>query len=233
MPRYYGPFYAIIALTGTTFDVYPVLRALLFNGSVGELKKLTTSVAHVLPVSDDGGSTAKIVHVLGLVQRWGHTVKHACIVLIQKATSEALAVRTVLSFRLPLDARRAKLEWYSIIVATSSMESVSKALLWNTIRACFAYFSNQDGTIIRGQNEISHPTSGSLQLIDKILVKEAIYCTRIVEKCGLHYIWYGITFLLPSAPIWSVIISTLFFVPKMVQIFCRSSNSLGWPKDSF
>lgn len=36
-----------------------------FNGVVEELKKLTTRVAHVLPVSDDGGSTAEIVRVLG------------------------------------------------------------------------------------------------------------------------------------------------------------------------
>ena len=36
-----------------------------FNGVVEELKKLTTCVAHVLPVSDDGGSTAEIVRVLG------------------------------------------------------------------------------------------------------------------------------------------------------------------------
>lgn len=36
-----------------------------FNGVVEELKKLTTWVAHVLPVSDDGGSTAEIVRVLG------------------------------------------------------------------------------------------------------------------------------------------------------------------------
>lgn len=36
-----------------------------FNGVVEELKQLTTRVAHVLPVSDDGGSTAEIVRVLG------------------------------------------------------------------------------------------------------------------------------------------------------------------------
>lgn len=36
-----------------------------FNGVVEELKNLTTRVAHVLPVSDDGGSTAEIVRVLG------------------------------------------------------------------------------------------------------------------------------------------------------------------------
>jgi len=36
-----------------------------FNGVVEELKNLTNRVAHVLPVSDDGGSTAEIVRVLG------------------------------------------------------------------------------------------------------------------------------------------------------------------------
>lgn len=36
-----------------------------FNGVVEELKRFTTRVAHVLPVSDDGGSTAEIVRVLG------------------------------------------------------------------------------------------------------------------------------------------------------------------------
>jgi 2-phospho-L-lactate transferase/gluconeogenesis factor (CofD/UPF0052 family) len=37
-----------------------------FNGVVVELTKFTTRIAHVLPVSDDGGSTAEIVRVLGL-----------------------------------------------------------------------------------------------------------------------------------------------------------------------
>ncbi|KAK8958777.1 hypothetical protein KSP40_PGU021428 [Platanthera guangdongensis] len=36
-----------------------------FNGVAEELKKVTTRVAHVLPVSDDGGSTAEIVRVVG------------------------------------------------------------------------------------------------------------------------------------------------------------------------
>ena len=33
--------------------------------SAGSLQGFTTNVAHVLPVSDDGGSTAEIVRVLG------------------------------------------------------------------------------------------------------------------------------------------------------------------------
>ncbi|GJV17293.1 maternal effect embryo arrest 18 [Tanacetum coccineum] len=80
-----------------------------FNGVVEELKKLTTSVAHVLPVSDDGGSTAEIVRVLG-----GPAVgdiRSRCLRLSDQSTSEALAVRTLLGFRLPLDAQQAKLEW--------------------------------------------------------------------------------------------------------------------------
>jgi len=36
-----------------------------FNGVIEELKNFTDRVAHVLPVSDDGGSTAEIVRVLG------------------------------------------------------------------------------------------------------------------------------------------------------------------------
>ncbi|GJY71791.1 UBP1-associated protein 2C-like protein, partial [Tanacetum coccineum] len=82
-----------------------------FNGVVEELKKLTTSVAHVLPVSDDGGSTAEIVRVLG-----GPAVgdiRSRCLRLSDQSTSEALTVCTLLGFRLPLDARQAKLEWYS------------------------------------------------------------------------------------------------------------------------
>ncbi len=37
----------------------------LHRCDVGQLRQLTTRVAHVLPVSDDGGSTAEIVRVLG------------------------------------------------------------------------------------------------------------------------------------------------------------------------
>ncbi|KAF5764874.1 putative LPPG:FO 2-phospho-L-lactate transferase CofD/UPF0052 [Helianthus annuus] len=204
-----------------------------FNGVVEELKKLTTSVAHVLPVSDDGGSTAEIVRVLG-----GPAVgdiRSRCLRLSDESTSEALAVRTLLGYRLPLDAREAKLEWYGIVEGEHPLwKDVSKPYR-ETIRSFLAYFQSQilkrtnesfcfsngsignfffagariffqsldaaiflfsrvsqipseslvlpvistndrltlgcelwDGTIIRGQNEISHPTCGSLQPIDKV-----------------------------------------------------------------
>ncbi|KAJ9565869.1 hypothetical protein OSB04_001835 [Centaurea solstitialis] len=208
-------------------------RGTAFNGVVEELKKLTTRVAHVLPVSDDGGSTAEIVRVLG-----GPAVgdiRSRCLRLSDQSSSEALAVRTLLGYRLPLDAQEAKLEWYGIVEGEHPLwKDVSKPYR-ETIRAFLAYFQNQilrrtnesfsfsngsignfffagariffqsldaaiflfsrvsqipteslvlpvistndrltlgcelwDGTIIRGQNEISHPASGSLQLVDKV-----------------------------------------------------------------
>lgn len=62
----------LVALYIKTLDVYWELTTATggtaFNGVVEELKNLTTRVAHVLPVSDDGGSTAEIVRVLGMVK---------------------------------------------------------------------------------------------------------------------------------------------------------------------
>ncbi|XVF27511.1 hypothetical protein REPUB_Repub14bG0113900 [Reevesia pubescens] len=66
-----------------------------FNGVVEQLKKLTVCVAHVLPVSDDGGSTAEIVRVLG-----GPTVgdiRSRCLRLADESTFETLAVRRLLA----------------------------------------------------------------------------------------------------------------------------------------
>ncbi|XP_020238697.1 uncharacterized protein YNL011C isoform X2 [Cajanus cajan] len=203
-----------------------------FNGVVEDLKNFTTRVAHVLPVSDDGGSTAEIVRVLG-----GPAVgdiRSRCLRLSDQSTVEALAVRNLLGHRLPLDPLQAKPEWYSIVEGDHFLwKGVSKPYR-ETIRAFLVYFQNQilrrseesfcfsngsignfffagariffqsldaaiflfsrvsdippeslvlpvistndrltlgcelwDGTIIRGQNEISHPTSGTMELIKK------------------------------------------------------------------
>ncbi|KAH9607955.1 hypothetical protein KSS87_019806 [Heliosperma pusillum] len=81
-----------------------------FNGAVEELKKLTTRVAHVLPVSDDGGSTAEIVRVLG-----GPAVgdiRSRCLRLFKQITAESRAVRRLLGHRLSLQAKEAKSERY-------------------------------------------------------------------------------------------------------------------------
>ncbi|XP_048141518.1 uncharacterized protein LOC115752930 isoform X2 [Rhodamnia argentea] len=204
-----------------------------FNGVVEELKRLTTRVAHVLPVSDDGGSTAEIVRVLG-----GPAVgdiRSRCLRLSDQSTSEALSVRRLLGHRLPLDPKLAKSDWYQVVEGDHSLwDGVSRPYR-ETIRAFLVYFQNEilrrpnesfcfsngsignfffagarvffqsldaaiflfsrvsdipseslvlpvistndrltlgcelwDGTLIRGQNEISHPTTGTVELVKKV-----------------------------------------------------------------
>uniref|UniRef100_A0A804NI21 Maternal effect embryo arrest 18 n=1 Tax=Zea mays TaxID=4577 RepID=A0A804NI21_MAIZE len=203
-----------------------------FNGVVEELKKVTTRVAHVLPVSDDGGSTAEIVRVLG-----GPAVgdiRSRCLRLSDESTAEALSVRKLLGHRLPIDPSEAKLEWYQIVEGDHTLwEGVSRPYR-ETIRAFLVYFHSEilrrsaemfcftngsignfffagariffqsldaaiflfsrvsqipaeslvlpvistndrltlgcelwDGTIIRGQNEISHPSNGRREIVNK------------------------------------------------------------------
>jgi cathepsin L len=79
-----------------------------FNGLCESLMAhFTTRVAHVLPVSDDGGSTAEIVRVLG-----GPAVgdiRSRCLRLSDESTEEALAVKKLLGHRLDAyDATLAK-----------------------------------------------------------------------------------------------------------------------------
>ncbi|KAK1327127.1 hypothetical protein QJS10_CPA01g02126 [Acorus calamus] len=128
-----------------------------FNGVVEELKKLTTRVAHVLPVSDDGGSTAEIVRVLG-----GPAVgdiRSRCLRLSDESTSEALAVRTLLGHRLPIDVVEAKSEWYSIVEGGHSLwQGVSRPYR-ETIRAFLVFFQNQ---ILRHSEESFCFSNGSI-----------------------------------------------------------------------
>ncbi|KAJ8761116.1 hypothetical protein K2173_000795 [Erythroxylum novogranatense] len=203
-----------------------------FNGVVEELKRLTTRVAHVLPVSDDGGSTAEIVRVLG-----GPAVgdiRSRCLRLSDESTAEALAIRRLVGHRLSLDPQQAKSEWYNIVEGEHSLWKGVSRPYRETIRAFLIYFQNEilrrpnesfcfsngsignfffagariffqsldaaiflfsrvsqipseslvlpviltndrltlgcelwDGMIIRGQNEISHPTNGYMRPIDK------------------------------------------------------------------
>ncbi|KAF6254393.1 UPF0052-domain-containing protein [Scenedesmus sp. NREL 46B-D3] len=84
-----------------------------FNSVAGPLRKLTTHVAHVLPVSDDGGSTAEIVRVIG-----GPAVgdiRSRCLRLADDRDEEARAVKQLLAHRLPgSGSNEAKAEWYAI-----------------------------------------------------------------------------------------------------------------------
>ncbi|OIW13716.1 hypothetical protein TanjilG_08058 [Lupinus angustifolius] len=162
-----------------------------FNGVVEDLKNFTTRVAHVLPVSDDGGSTAEIVRVLG-----GPAVgdiRSRCLRLSDQSTAEALAVRNLLGHRLTFDPLQAKSEWYSIVEGDHFLWEGAR-IFFQSLDAAIFLFSRVsdippdslvlpvistndrltlgcelwDGTVIRGQNEISHPTSGTMEPVNKV-----------------------------------------------------------------
>jgi hypothetical protein len=94
-----------------------------FNGAASALRQLTTRVTHVLPVSDDGGSTAEIVRVVG-----GPAVgdiRSRCLRLADDRDEEARAVKRLLAHRLSGESSSAaKLEWYSIVEGGGRGESL-------------------------------------------------------------------------------------------------------------
>ncbi|KAL3159677.1 hypothetical protein ABBQ38_010083 [Trebouxia sp. C0009 RCD-2024] len=120
-----------------------------FNSVAGTLRSFTTRVAHVLPVSDDGGSTAEIVRVLG-----GPAVgdiRSRCLRLADDSNTEGKAVRELLAHRLsPRSSQEAKTEWYEIVEGQHQLwEGVSEPYK-HTIRAFLVHFHAQ---ILRASSE--------------------------------------------------------------------------------
>jgi hypothetical protein len=110
-----------------------------FNSVAGHMRQLTTRIAHVLPVSDDGGSTAEIVRVLG-----GPAVgdiRSRCLRLADDSDEEAAAVRRLLGHRLPSrDSAAAKAEWYRIVEGDDALwEGISDAYK-HIIRSFLVHF---------------------------------------------------------------------------------------------
>ncbi|GAQ87741.1 maternal effect embryo arrest 18 [Klebsormidium nitens] len=128
-----------------------------FNGVVEDLKHFTTRVSHVLPVSDDGGSTAEIVRVLG-----GPAVgdiRSRCLRLSDESSEEALAVKRLLGHRLPVDAPGAKMEWYSIVEGEHELWTGVSDPYKDTIRAFLVHFHTQ---ILRHSSERFSFQNGSI-----------------------------------------------------------------------
>lgn len=96
-------------------------------------------MSHVLPVSDDGGSTAEIVRVLG-----GPAVgdiRSRCLRLADDRNEEARAVRALLGHRLSAhDGDAAKLEWYNIVEGDHPLWSGLSEPYKHTIRAFLVHF---------------------------------------------------------------------------------------------
>ncbi|KAJ9523872.1 hypothetical protein QJQ45_020058 [Haematococcus lacustris] len=109
---------------------------------LGHLRTLTTRVTHVLPVSDDGGSTAEIVRVLG-----GPAVgdlRSRCLRLADSSDEEGRAVKALLAHRLSAtDALAAKQEWYNIVEGQHMLWQGVSQPYKHVIRAFLAFFQAQ------------------------------------------------------------------------------------------
>lgn len=130
-----------------------------FNSAAEEMgKRLTTRVTHVLPVSDDGGSTAEIVRVLG-----GPAVgdiRSRCLRLSDDSTDEGQAVKALLGHRLhPSNATEAKHEWADIVEGTHPLWKGIGAPYRDTIRAFLLHFNYE---ILREPSTLFNFCNGSV-----------------------------------------------------------------------
>ena len=124
---------SLVAFTGGT----------AFNGVVDELtSELTSRVMHAIPVSDDGGSTAEIVRVLG-----GPAVgdvRSRCLRLSDESTAEARAVKALLAHRLhATDSAEAKAEWYRIQEGDHELWATISEPYADIIRSFLLHFHSQ------------------------------------------------------------------------------------------
>ena len=111
------------------------------NSLAAALATLSPRVAHVLPVSDDGGSTAEIVRVLG-----GPAVgdiRSRCLRLSDVSTPEARAVKTLLQHRLPRDGNAARSAWLRIVEGKDPLWDGIETPYKATIRAFLVHFHTQ------------------------------------------------------------------------------------------
>ena len=111
------------------------------NSLAAPLSTLTPRVAHVLPVSDDGGSTAEIVRVLG-----GPAVgdiRSRCLRLSDESTPETAAVKRLLQHRLPPGRDAARAAWLPIVEGTDALWGEIEAPYKHTIRAFLVHFHTQ------------------------------------------------------------------------------------------
>eukprot|EP00210_Caulerpa_lentillifera_P000312 g305.t1 len=113
-----------------------------FNSVAEQLCQWTTYVSYILPVSDDGGSTAEIVRVIG-----GPAIgdiRSRCLRLADQSDEESRAVRRLLGHRLQSsDQDEAKREWLEIIEGRHVLWTDVTSPYKHTIRRFLVYFQTE------------------------------------------------------------------------------------------
>ncbi|KAG1725566.1 uncharacterized protein EDB91DRAFT_1239786 [Suillus paluster] len=103
------------------------------------------NACYVLPVSDDGGSSSEIIRVLGGPSIGDIRSRLVRLIPLAPPGSPLDAVRTLLSYRLPLNVSEseARAEWRSIIEGQSPLWSGIPNDRKEVIRGFLVYFENE------------------------------------------------------------------------------------------
>jgi len=131
-----------------------------FNKYVRTLARQMEDVTYVLPVSDNGGSTAEILRVLG-----GPAIgdiRSRLLRLSSTKTEEARAVLDLLQHRLPLDWGAARTEWSAIVDGTHRLwtEAISETYK-QMIRTFLVHFHCQMLQQDRGTFDFTNGSTGN------------------------------------------------------------------------
>ncbi|KAG6333971.1 hypothetical protein ID866_5122 [Astraeus odoratus] len=135
------------SVDGDVFHTTPAPQIVVISGGSGgnSICNAFDNACFVLPVSDDGGSSSEIIRVLG-----GPSIgdiRSRLVRLIPRAppTSPLSALRTLLSYRLPVDVpeREARAEWRDIVEGHSRLWSGIPNDRKETIRGFLVYFEGE------------------------------------------------------------------------------------------
>jgi len=139
-------------------------KLLIFSGGTAlnsicsNLKKVTTNVAHIIPISDSGGSTAEIVRVVG-----GPAIgdiRSRMVRLAESSTVEARAVQSLLQHRLhSSDNFSAKIEWLQIVEGSHDLWQDISEPYKETIRAFLVHFNTE---VLKNSNKKFNFCNGSI-----------------------------------------------------------------------
>lgn len=113
-----------------------------FNQASSVLKDVCPNVHYILPISDDGGSTAEIIRNLG-----GPSIgdiRSRLLNLASDSTEECRRVKALLQHRLTLESERAaKAEWNEIVEGNHPLWDGISPAYKATIRRFLVVFANQ------------------------------------------------------------------------------------------
>jgi 2-phospho-L-lactate transferase/gluconeogenesis factor (CofD/UPF0052 family) len=123
-----------------------------FNETARWLASMNPNVTHIMPISDNGGSSAEIIRVLR-----GPAIgdiRSRLLRLASEETPQLRLVKKLLMHRLPSDAVQARDEWASILDGSHELWRGMEKEFRSTIRAFLVEFSHE--VLRRGEKKFDY-----------------------------------------------------------------------------